>query len=289
MSSTAEERFDTPSSEAGTLVEGGADPNPHKRDIDEGVQFSLRQLRNHVADIPGGLEGLRGKHFIEIGPGQDFGVALLFLCFCERSYVVDPYLAPWKEEFHSEYYNALLAATGKDFPSADLSPIEEVIANHGHRADGFVTLARPLEDVAEIPSNSIDIALSNATFEHLPDSEGAIRELFRITSPGGLGFHQVDFRDHRDFSRPLEYLTMSDDEFAIEVNERHWSCGNRLRGIQFLHLFEQMGFVVDKYERQGAAAPDYLNEVQSKIIHPFSAIPVGELVVLSGKFWTRKP
>jgi hypothetical protein len=50
-----------------------------------------------------------------------------------------------------------------------------------------------------------------------------------------------------------------------------------------------MGFVVDKYERQGAAAPDYLNEVQSKIIHPFSAIPVGELVVLSGKFWTRKP
>jgi ubiquinone/menaquinone biosynthesis C-methylase UbiE len=70
------------------------------------------------------------------------------------------------------------------------------------------TMRAGLEDVGELPDGSIDIHYSNATFEHLADIPASIAQLGRITKPGGVGFHQIDFRDHRNFDRPLDYLTI---------------------------------------------------------------------------------
>ncbi len=42
-----------------------------------------------------------------------------------------------------------------------------------------------------------------ASFEHFKAPLAAVRECARVTAPGGLGLHRIDFRDHRDFSKPL--------------------------------------------------------------------------------------
>ena len=51
--------------------------------------------------------------------------------------------------------------------------------------------------------------------------------------------HQIDFRDHRDFARPLEFLRYSDPLW------RFISAGsytNRWRRSQFLSALERQGF-----------------------------------------------
>jgi SAM-dependent methyltransferase len=81
----------------------------------------------------------------------------------------------------------------------------------------------PAEHLAEATTERFDVTLSNAVLEHVFDPLRAAVNLHRVTAPGGIGFHQVDFRDHRDFTRPLEYLLL--DEFSY-VRMFHGSTGN---------------------------------------------------------------
>jgi SAM-dependent methyltransferase len=63
-------------------------------------------------------------------------------------------------------------------------------------------------DAASIPLRdaSIDFAFSNAVFEHIQDPGRAVREIARVLKPGGHTMHRVDLRDHKDFSKSLEFL-----------------------------------------------------------------------------------
>lgn len=47
-----------------------------------------------------------------------------------------------------------------------------------------------LQDIA-LPNASVDVVLTPHVLEHVPDTEAALRELFRITSPGGTVLLQV--------------------------------------------------------------------------------------------------
>ena len=63
-----------------------------------------------------------------------------------------------------------------------------------------------------------DALVSNAVLERIKNANKAFTELFRVTSSGGVGLHQVDYRDHRDFARPLEHL-------LLDPNRSHERCG----------------------------------------------------------------
>ncbi|MBN1102081.1 MAG: class I SAM-dependent methyltransferase, partial [Deltaproteobacteria bacterium] len=69
-------------------------------------------------------------------------------------------------------------------------------------------------DAARLPlrEGTVDFAFSNAVLEHVEDPEGAIVEITRTLSPGGHTMHRVDLRDHRNFSRPLDFLKPSEDK-----------------------------------------------------------------------------
>jgi len=54
----------------------------------------------------------------------------------------------------------------------------------------------PLEDMSAVPSDSLDVTLCISTIEHVDDHDRAMRELVRITRPGGYIFITSDyFRD----------------------------------------------------------------------------------------------
>jgi SAM-dependent methyltransferase len=47
-----------------------------------------------------------------------------------------------------------------------------------------------------VPESSVDVVVSNAFLEHVPDVDGAIKAIARITKPGGFGVHIIDTIDH---------------------------------------------------------------------------------------------
>ena len=46
-------------------------------------------------------------------------------------------------------------------------------------------LTRDVADMHGIPDNSVDLAFSRSVMEHVPDAEGAFREIARVLKPGG--------------------------------------------------------------------------------------------------------
>ncbi len=221
---------------------------------------------------------------MEIGPGQDIGIPLLIMGYGAKAYVIDKYLCHWDEAYHPAFYRELLKQAKIHFPDGDFHALEEVIANNDHRATGLTVLRLGLEEVVDdIPDDAIDWSFSNATFEHLFDARSALAQLGRITKQDGLGFHQTDFRDHRNFSRPLEYITMPADEFNRMMHEVSCSCGNRLRYTDFIPWFEEAGFEV-RLTPSLFAEPEYLEDVLRRAQPEYRELPREAMHVLSGRF-----
>ena len=89
----------------------------------------------------------------------------------------------------------------------------------------------------------------------------------RVSKVAAWSAHQIDWRDHRDSSRPLEYLTLRDDDFvrAAEAGNRRFENGNRLRSVEFRAFFEEAGFEVIERETNMLAGKEYLADVLPRI------------------------
>lgn len=230
----------------GSLATTAAPVNLQKRvtsdsQLEADVSYALQVGRNYVRLLPEQWATLRGKTVLEIGPGINFGSVLLMSCFGARGMVSDRFLAPWDGDYHPRFYSLLRDRIRDTVPDADLSPLERIIA--GNSYGGVIReVACALEDMSEIPTASVDIVFSNAVLEHVYDPRAALASLSRISKPGGMGFHQVDFRYHKSMDRPLEFLLTPDAEFDREFRECHGECGNRVRPMEYAQLFEAAGF-----------------------------------------------
>lgn len=257
--------------------------NPFIRNVEEAVEFTIRNVGYQLSFVPGGEAYCNGRTFLEIGPGQDLGVSIILIAHGAKGIIIDKYACKWDNQFHPLYYRSLRNATKDKFLKADLTIFNQLLNQNSHAIQGLTNYELGLEEVDRIPDQTIDWSFSNATFEHLYDVPKAIFQLGRITKSGGLGFHQTDFRDHRDFSRPLEYITMADADFLELVKRVDYSCGNRLRYTDFIPEFKHSGFNV-RLSPDVFAEEEYLEDVLKRAQPFFRTIPPDALKVLSGRF-----
>jgi SAM-dependent methyltransferase len=263
--------------------------NPMIRDIEDATDFALNNAKYYIGYLPGNDAGfLKDKVLLEIGPGQDFGLQLLLLGFgAKKIILVDKYLSEWNENYHPLVYKRLLVKAEIEFPEVDFRHLKEVIHRGSHQIDGLEMHHVGLESISLIASNSVDITFSNACFEHLLHSEKAIKQLARISKVGGLGFHQIDFRDHRDYERPLEFLTFSNFSFKLILKLSNCCFGNRLRHQDFANLFAKNGFNFT-FKADIFADESYLDEVLERSNSKFRKMSKEEIAILSGQFRITK-
>jgi SAM-dependent methyltransferase len=98
------------------------------------------------------------------------------------------------------------------------------------------------ESASKLPIDtaSVDMVISNSFFEHIEDLDAVLREIARVTKPGGLSIHNIDGADHVAYSdpsrHPLEFLRVAQAGMVDECN--------RVRIAEFPALFERHGFEV---------------------------------------------
>src|SRR5262249_34537432 len=158
----------------------------------------------YLAAIRRDVPSLRDKTVLEVGPGINDGCALFLAAFGARPMVLDRFLAPWDAVYHPAFYSLLRTEITARYPDADTPPISALLDAGGYPDDASRRVEASLEEDV-VPPGSVDVVFSNAVVEHLCDPGAAFAALYRMTRPGGIGLHQVDFRDHRDFARPLEF------------------------------------------------------------------------------------
>jgi len=233
--------------------------------LERDAKYALGTAITWIDNLPGGEKFLRGKKVLEIGPGINFGSILTLACHGAEVLVTDRFLTPWDPEYHPKFYTLLKERLAGRWPGIDLSPLERIIATGQYPRESICAYTCSLEKLSGVPAESVDLVISNAVFEHLYDLQSAFAHLARITKPGGLGLHQVDFRDHRDYSRPLDYLLLSQKEFTIEFRERHGECGNRFRPREMWQLFESAGFEVKEFRPDIFVTEKYLTEFLERL------------------------
>jgi SAM-dependent methyltransferase len=263
-----------------------ASPEALSKDVTYALEVGFNMLNWLKEVVP-----LRNKTVLEIGPGTNFGPILFLACHGAVPIVADRFLVPWDPEYHPRFYRAYRADLIQQHPGVNPGPIDRLL-EAGSYPEEVLRRVTSGAELLGLPNNSVDIILSNAVFEHLEDHSKAFSELFRITKPGGWGFHQVDFRDHRSFERPLEHLLMPREKFDRLAKECFRECGTCLRHYEMIKLFQDCGFELKDFTCNYFATPEYLENFLPRLRKsrrsPYRDVSEEQLRALSGFFTLHK-
>src|SRR5205823_12167669 len=83
-----------------------------------------------------------GKTVLELGPGINFGSALVLACHGVRPIIADRFLANWDTNYHPKFYSALRKTLAEHDPAADLTPLDRLVEENAYANDGIGRIER---------------------------------------------------------------------------------------------------------------------------------------------------
>jgi hypothetical protein len=198
-----------------------------KRPVKQGATHSGKPLTDSVAYVErvvdeyqryGGVdaEALAGARVLELGPGDNLGVALRLLGMGASRVVSLDRFVTWRDPAQQLRINEELASR---IPEAERDRLNAVLDDDGSirgDQDRLVLIeGTPIEDADTVlDAQDFEIVISRAVLAHVYDLDAAYRAMDRLLAPAGLMAHKVDLSDINLFTRggqhPLTFLTIPD-------------------------------------------------------------------------------
>jgi SAM-dependent methyltransferase len=158
--------------------------------------------------------------------------------------------------------------------------------NHGARLNYFPN--KKLEDFNE--DKKYDVCYSCAVMEHVSDVESFVAKTYELLASGGFAFHWIDLRDHRDFSRPLDFLKIRKSEWRDHYDHTgHFLHGNQLRYSEYRQFFLQYGFRIVTEEIYMKNDNNYIQDVSVYFAEEYATLGWEDLEVAGVLFVLEKP
>ncbi len=251
----------------------------------EDINYAINVAQSYLDDLKNNGININGKDILELGPGINFGSALILLWNGANTVtVMDKYIPKYVNGYHDNFYSELSTQyLSRNRIKSDYSLIEYITAVKNSK---LLIIEKSLEESHSLEER-YDIVFSCAVLEHLSNPKKALKNLKCLLKNESFGSHQIDFRDHRDFSKPLEYLKLDELEFFDLFVTLHGECGNRLRANQWLYLFN------DNFSNQANLTPnlfadpnyikDLLRFLNSNPVSNYSQFSIEDLSVISGR------
>lgn len=166
-------------------------------------------------------EMFRGKRILEVGPGDNFGVALRFLAAGAAQVVcLDKFYSERSLEQQTNIYRSL---------RRELSPQEVQAFDSSIRLDNAIELdpdrvsyiyGHGIEEADYIlERESFHFILSRAVIHNVYDIDTGMQAMDRLLVPGGYMIHKIDLSDEKMFSsrgmHPLTFLTLSERVYRL--------------------------------------------------------------------------
>jgi SAM-dependent methyltransferase len=232
--------------------------NPRKQ-FDEAVQYAIQITQVYLDQLTKRSIAVDTLEYLEIGPGTDFAPQLVLAGLGARVTLADQYLAGWDADYHPSFYNSFLGKWSG--PGTDA--VKAVLDKGGY--EGVVRLvAEPAERMTSLTPDSFDFVQSNAVLEHVVDLQATIAELARVTRTGGIHAHQIDFRFHRNFDRPLDHLLMDSESYTKFRLEDRGNHGTTIRMPEMIELFTPY-FWLWETEINTVSTLEYAQEIWKKL------------------------
>jgi SAM-dependent methyltransferase len=189
--------------------------------VDQSLAYINAVFRDYLRYGQLQCSNLRGRRILELGPGDNYGVALHFLaCGAARVTLVDRFATRRDQAHQARIYQALLDS---------LDERRRASIGDAIRLDGGIMFDQQrlhamegvtVEDLEEnLEPGTFDLVVSRAVLEHVADPDRAMAAIDQMLAPGGLMLHKVDFRDHGMFStsgaHPLTFLTIPERLYRL--------------------------------------------------------------------------
>jgi hypothetical protein len=187
-----------------------------------------------------------GARVLELGHGDNVGVALLFLAAgCERVTCLDKFYPPRDERKEWEIY----AALRETLPDAWQARFDRAVSLGAERRLNAERLScvygRGAEDAAALfPRDSFDLIISRVVLAAVYDADAGFAAMDAVLAPGGHTIHKIDLRDWGMFSdggmHPLTFLTIPDSVYRFMAS--HSGRPNRQRLSYYRAALERLGY-----------------------------------------------
>lgn len=242
--------------------------------------------------LPGGLQALHGRTVMEIGPGPDMGTLVLLVALGARRVIaLDPYRPSWRPDWHPY----LMTALGQEAMRLGL-PVDRAVfkraARGGAEAVNIAYTGRGIENLPPEWCDTADVMLSHAVLEHFGQPQAAATMMAAAARPGAVAVHDVDFRDHRNFDRPLEFLLLDDAAWEQANDGVQFRHGNRVRLPEWSALLAEAGWQVLSQTVTDPVDPAYLADLAPRLRAcgtRFAGLPDDQLTCASARLVLRKP
>jgi len=185
--------------------------------VEDAANYARRVVTDYITyGAAGDAERLKGKDILEIGPGDNLGVALILLAKGARTLTCIDGFAPSSDANHNSH---IYAAIYSALTAEERERVSDVVAL---QPDGTATVGGdrlrvrygvPMDaDTSPLESRSYDIIVSRAVLEHLGNLEVGWKNMVQSLRLDGEMWHKVDFRCHTLFDQihPLYFLTIPD-------------------------------------------------------------------------------
>jgi SAM-dependent methyltransferase len=183
--------------------------------VEDATNYARRVVADYVRyGADGDPERLNGKDVLEIGPGDNLGVALLLLAKGARTVTcIDGFAPNFDPNHNSQIYRAIYDGLN----AAEQERVVVTLRSDGATVGGGRLISRydvPIDAVEPpLKARSYDIIISRAVLEHLGDLRRGWKNMVTCLRVNGEMWHKVDFRNHNLFGEihPLYFLTVPDN------------------------------------------------------------------------------
>ena len=264
------------------------------------------------------LQDLRGKRVLELGFGDNVGVALKILASGATQVVcLDKFYSERDQKQQQGIYKALRDTLKEDakqrFDQAiDLQSGIEINSDRLKCINGM-----PLEVAAATLSSErqlFDLVISRAVLEEIYELDAVFSAMDGLLSPGGYMLHKIDLSDYGMFRsagmNPLTFLTISERVYRLMASDS--GIPNRKPMSYYQGKMKELGYkakilITDVIDRKGKgdlhphkerielgvdyteSTLAYVDQIRPQLSAPFRDLPNEELIVAGIFVIARKP
>lgn len=247
---------------------------------------------------------LAGLSVIEIGPGDNLGVALRFLAAGAAHVVcLDKFYSDRDIEQQTRIYRALRDRLDE----AGRRRFDEAVQFDGGLRFNEQRLRYVYGVSAEqadtvLQREGFDLIVSRAVIQDIYDPEAALVALDRLLKPGGMILHKIDLHDYGVFPRgqwhPLTFLTVGDTIYRLMTSDS--AAPNRRTIAEYRRIMQRLNcdatlLITGIIGRSGELVPhkaavepgvdytqvtvDLIEAIRPRLLPRFRTLPVEELMV----------
>jgi len=283
--------------------------------LDESLAYIDEQFYDYLRYGSIQISELRGKRILELGFGDNVGVALMFLASgAEQVVCIDKFYSARNESYECAIYTALrqrLNETEKESFDDAISLEAGITLNDARlkRING-IDLETAVHDLTAL-KGGFDLVVSRAVIEEIYQPERLFRAIDKVLKPGGRMLHKIDLSDYGMFGEngmhPLTFLTISEACYRLmasdsgipnrrrmgyyqqQVKELKYSGRLFITSILGQGTIEPHKEIVKENEDYSKVTLDLIHQIRPKLDESFSALPDEELMVEGIFLIAQKP